>query len=86
MQSKTGNVACLRHLFRSTAVANPFQNIHIFIYTCTTCSAFQVQSLNFVLNLIKIIEIVEKEWEVPEQYGEIVPLYCGKKLKWKYLY
>tara|TARA_A100001388_G_C28708239_1_gene469830 strand:+ start:138 stop:1145 length:1008 start_codon:yes stop_codon:yes gene_type:complete len=34
----------------------------------------------------KIIKIVEEEWEVPEQYGEIVPLYCGKKLKWKYLY
>ena len=30
------------------------------------------------------IEIIKQTWEVPEKYDNIVPLYTGKILKWKY--
>lgn len=29
------------------------------------------------------IEIKKEEWKVPEKYGNVVPLYAGKTIKWK---
>ncbi len=31
----------------------------------------------------KIINLVKKEWQVPQNYGKFVPFYAGQRLKWQ---
>ena len=32
----------------------------------------------------EFVEIINEKWFVPQKYGNIVPLYAGKELEWKY--